>query len=179
MLQPLHAHSVSMNNCRSKIILPTLFAALFLLAGCLPSPYYQKTAPIPQSQWEYGFQPSFKFEIKDTTAFYNLYFLIRHTEVYPFSNIWLQVNTKMPGDSVFQHARIEIPLAEPTGKWLGRGMGDIWEQRMPISRNDAAALFKKAGVYEIKFVQDMRVNPLPEILQVGLRIEKIGSRKKP
>jgi gliding motility-associated lipoprotein GldH len=117
-------------------------------------------------------------EIKDTAALYHLYFIVRHTEAYPFSNIWMSIYTKHPGDSTFDRSRIEIPLAETSGKWLGRGMGEIWEQRMPITRNDNPMVFKKPGVYEIRFGQDMRVNPLTEILQVGLRVEKVGYRKR-
>jgi gliding motility-associated lipoprotein GldH len=147
-----------------------------VLSGCLPSPYFQKNTPMPKGQWAYAYQPSYRFEIKDTAAVYNLYFLIRHTELYPFSNIWLNIYTKMPGDTSFQETRIEIPLAEASGKWLGRGMGDVWEQRMPITRNDAPMIFAKAGTYEIRFEQAMRVNPLPEIMNVGLRVEKKGRK---
>lgn len=148
-----------------------------LLTGCLPSPYYQKNTPVPRAQWTYNFQPTYQFEISDTTALYNLYFIIRHTEVYPYSNIWLNIYTKMPGDSTFQQARIEIPLAEPSGKWLGRGMGDIWEQRMPITRNDGPMIFNRKGMYQIKLEQAMRINPLPEVLNIGLRVEKAGRRR--
>jgi len=156
-----------------------IFSAVIILAGfsgCLPSPYYQKDVVVPQYAWGYSFQPSFRFEIADTTALYNLYFIIRHTEAYPFSNIWMWVYTKQPGDTSYMRSRIEIPLAEPSGKWLGRGMGEIWEQRMPITRNDNPMQFNRPGVYEIKLEQNMRINPLPEVLQIGLRVEKLGHR---
>ncbi len=117
-----------------KVIILFLFIASLSLSGCLPSPYYQKDVAIPQYAWNYDYKPAFRFEIKDTAALYNLYFIIRHTETYPFANIWMWIHTKQPGDSVAQKSRIEIPLAETSGKWLGRGMGEIWEQRMPITR---------------------------------------------
>lgn len=147
-------------------------AIVLLFNSCLESPYYQKEYPIPGTRWDYNLQPSFKFEVTDTTSLYNLHFLIRHTGAYPYSNIWLMVYTKKPGDTTFEKTRIEIPLAEPSGKWLGRGMGEIWEQRMPISREGDTVMLRKAGTWEIKFGHNMRINPLPEVLQVGLRIEK-------
>ncbi len=152
--------------------------ALLFLAGCMPSPYYQKAVSVPHTAWDYSFQPAFEFEIEDTAALYNLYFLIRHTEAYPYSNIWLWVYTTEPGDTIAERSRIEIPLAEKSGKWLGRGMGSIWEHRMPITRNDAPMVFPRPGRYEIRFEQNMRVDPLPEVLQVGLRLEKIGHRQQ-
>lgn len=142
------------------------------LGSCVPSPQYQKEYAIPQNEWKYDFRPTFKFDITDTNARYNLYFLIRHTETYPNSNIWIWVYTKKPGDSTFEKTRLEIPLAEPSGKWMGRGMGTIWEQRLPISNDGDTVMLRKKGTWEIRFEQNMRVNPLPEVLQVGLRVEK-------
>jgi gliding motility-associated lipoprotein GldH len=148
-----------------------------LLTGCMPSPYYQKQYSVPQNAWQYQFKPSFKFDITDTAARYNLSFLIRHTEAYPYSNIWVWVHIKQPGSDSFERSRIEIPLAEATGKWMGRGMGEIWEQSMPVTTNANATIFNKTGTYEIQLEQNMRINPLPEVLQVGLRVEKEGRNK--
>ncbi|HTN46755.1 MAG TPA: gliding motility lipoprotein GldH [Flavipsychrobacter sp.] len=156
-----------------------LASSVFFLNGCMPSPYYQKSYTLPGNEWAYSHAPAFKFEIDDTAAMYNLYFIIRHTEAYPFSNIWLWIYTKQPGEKTFQKSRIEIPLAEPSGKWLGRGMGEIWEQRMPITQDNQPMVFSKPGIYEIRFEQNMRINPLPEILQVGLRVANMGHRKAP
>ncbi len=156
-----------------------IFALLISLAGCMPSPYYQKQYSVPGNAWHYNFKPSFKFEVTDTNSLYNMYFIIRHTEAYPFSNIWLMVHTKKPGDTVFEDTRLEVPLAEASGKWLGRGMGEIWEQRLPISREGDNLILHKKGTWEIIIEQDMRTNPLPDVLQVGLRVEKATKSKLP
>lgn len=155
-----------------------LVCSAIFLPGCMPSPYYQKDFTIPRNEWSTQYKPTFKFEITDTASVYNLYFIIRHTEAYPFSNIWIRVHTKQPGDSVFEKSRLEIPLADAAGKWLGRGMGEIWEHRMPMTRNDNPMFFNKPGVYELMFEQNMRMNPLPEVLQVGLRLEKVDKPKQ-
>ncbi len=155
---------------RTYILVFSLIAIAF--GSCVSSPHYQKEYAIPQNEWKYDYRPSFKFDITDTNARYNLYFLIRHTETYPNSNIWIWVYTKKPGDSTFEKTRLEIPLAEPSGKWMGRGMGTIWEQRLPISNDGDTVMLRKKGTWEIRLEQNMRVNPLPEVLQVGLRVEK-------
>jgi gliding motility-associated lipoprotein GldH len=67
--------------------------------------------------------------------------------------------------------RVELPLANKEGKWLGSGMGDIFEHRIPIQQN---ARFDKQGMYHFSFEQNMRLNPLPHIMSVGLRVEKAG-----
>lgn len=149
------------------------FNFLCILSGCLPAPYYHKEEAIPQNAWNYNFKPSFTFDITDTNAAYQPYFLIRHTQAYPYCNLWVWVYVKTPGDTLVKKERINITLAEPTGKWLGRGMGEIYEQRMPFSFGDSVSLNRK-GAYTISFEQNMRINPLPDVLNVGLRLEKTG-----
>ena len=153
-------------------IMILLLVLSLTFTGCIQSPYYQKEYNMQQNMWAYNNKPTFKFEVTDTNALYNLYFLIRHTEAYPYSNIWVWVYTKKPGSKTFEKTRLEIPLAEPSGKCMARGMGSIWEQRMPISNDGDTVMLRKKGVWEIQIEQNMRVNPLPEVLQVGLRIEK-------
>ncbi len=151
-----------------------LIICCLCLGGCLNSPYYQKEVAVPQNAWQWQYQPVFKVNIPDTNARYTTFFVIRHTEAYAYFNIWMWVYAKAPGDSTFTRLRVNIPLAESSGKWMGRGMGEIWEQYMPVTLSDKGSLFTKPGTYEIKLEQNMRSNPLPEILNVGLRIEKVN-----
>ena len=139
----------------------------------MPSPYYQKEETIPKAEWAYNFKPTFTFDIKDTGIFYQPSFLIQHTQAYPYSNIWLWGSIKSPGDSNTIKERINITLAEASGKWLGRGMGEIYEQRMLLNLGDSVK-FNKPGTYKISLEQNMRINPLPDVLHVGFRLEKVG-----
>lgn len=154
----------------NRIFIPLVLS--LLMYGCVSSPYYQKEYAIPGNEWPSDFKPSFKFEVTDTIATYDMQFLIRHTEAYPYSNIWLIADVKKPGDSTFERTRVEVPLAEPTGKWLGRGMGEIWEQHMPLNLEGDEKLFNIPGMWEIRLSQNMRIDPLPDVLQAGLRVEK-------
>lgn len=154
-------------------LLIVVFVSL-LLYGCLPSPYYQKQEPIPQNAWNYNFTPTFKFDVMDTMASYQPYFIIQHTQAYPYSNLWMWLYIKEPGATAFKKQRVNIVLADAAGKWKGRGMGAIYEERVYLSLGDSVRL-NRAGTYEIKLEQNMRVNPLPEVLHVGLRVEMPGS----
>ncbi len=145
-----------------------------LLGSCLPSPYYQKQEPIPQNQWNYNFNPVFKFDITDSAAHYRPYFIIQHTQAYPYSNLWMWMYIKTPGSNNIKKERVNIVLADAAGKWKGRGMGAIYEERIYLDLGDSVR-FDRNGSYEIKLQQDMRVNPLPEILHVGMRIEMVGT----
>lgn len=149
---------------------------LCILPGCLPAPYFQKEEAIPQNVWAYSFKPSFTFDITDSTVSYKPSFLIRHSQAYPYSNLWVLLYIKMPGDSIIKKERVNIVLAEPTGKWLGRGMGEIYEQRLPLNLGDSIQ-FNRTGTYQVSIEQNMRINPLPEVMNVGLCIEKDVPRR--
>src|SRR5690606_16103903 len=118
---------------------------LLLLASCRPAPQYQDHFNIPGSAWNASFQPEFEVTIDDTAAAYQLFLLIRHTEVYPYSNSWINMESKAPGDTVWARARVEIPLAAPSGQWLGRGAGELWEQQVPITTPAHPAFFARKG----------------------------------
>jgi gliding motility-associated lipoprotein GldH len=153
-----------------------LLLCIALLSGCLESPYYQKQAGIPQNLWNYKYMPSFEFEVTDTTCLYDVYFLVRHTNAYPFSNIWMNIHTQQPGDTTSSKQRVNVLLAASSGinsgQWLGRGMGEIYEHKMRITHEGDSAILSRKGKYIFRFEQNMRINPLPEILQVGLRVER-------
>lgn len=150
---------------------------LLLAAACKPPKMdtYEKNLEVPGHEWAYDYKPSFDIKIQpeDTAYLYNICVNIRHTDAYPYSNIWVLVGTQYPGDSIAKEQRVELPLADVTGKWAGSGLDDIYEHRIFIQQN---AIFNKPGTYKFTFEQNMRQNPLPHVMNVGLRIEKAGTR---
>lgn len=150
---------------------------LLLAAACKPPKIdtYEKNLEVPGHEWAYDYKPSFDIKIQpeDTAYLYNICVNIRHTDAYPYSNIWVLVGTQYPGDSIAKEQRVELPLADVTGKWAGSGLDDIYEHRIFIQQN---AIFNKPGTYKFTFEQNMRQNPLPHVMNVGLRIEKAGTR---
>ena len=62
-----------------------------------------------------------------------------------------------------------MTLADDKGQWLGDGMGDIWDNRALFRER---MRFPQSGLYTFEIEQAMRQNPLPQIMDVGLRIER-------
>jgi len=60
-------------------------------------------------------------------------------------------------------------LANEKGKWLGSGIGDIYEIQIPYKKN---VRFPYPGKYSFTFEQAMRIEELSFVYDVGLRIEK-------
>ena len=150
-------------------MIPILLLTL-LAASCIKIDQFEKTAQIPSRQWFYNNTPAFTFHITDTSSLYNLYIVLRHTDAYNYSNIWLRLGTQFPRDSMhFQN--INLTLASDAKGWDGTGIDDIFEVRENISRGPI--LFKKPGDYTFSVSQIMRENPLENILNVGVRLEKV------
>lgn len=131
---------------------------------------FEKHVAIPGYLWNYAFHPSFDVDITDTSARYNIYVTIRHTNDYPFSNLWVLITSDYSGEKPITQ-RVELPLADREGRWLGSGIDNIYDQRISIQQN---ARFNKTGLYHFSFEQNMRVDDLPHVMSVGLRIEKIA-----
>ena len=149
-----------------------MLVAIVSWSGCISSDSYEKNIAIPSLQWQAKYTPTYRFQISDTTDSYSLFLLLRHTDNYPFANIWLHVFLKEPGNTNATKQVIEVPLAQADGKWLARKFHEIIEHKMPLHANGSPIHFTKTGTYEISIEQIMRVNPLPEIMSVGIRLEK-------
>ena len=147
-----------------------IFCGLILFTSCDKNRIYEKNVTIDKYIWDSKVKPVFTVDIADTSVLYNLYINVRHAEIYPFQNIWLIVSTKFP-DGTTASRRIEVMLADEEGKWFGEGLGDIWDYRSLIQEN---AFFDKPGTYTFSLEQNMRVDPLPGVMSIGMRIENTG-----
>lgn len=124
--------------------------------------------------WFRSAQPEFTFDNKDTNQIYDVYINVRNAESYPFRNLFMFLHTTYP-NGVKTTDTIECILADEKGKWLGSGMGDLYDNSIIYKKNTR---FKQPGKYKFAFEQAMRygdknvIDPLPLIMDVGITIEK-------
>lgn len=140
----------------------------YILLSCTTIDLYEKSVTIPRHAWESSFRPSFDFTIKDTTVTYKLFLILRHNEKYNYNNIYVNVYVKGPGQDTIQKIQQDLVLATNEKGWLASGMDDIYDHRIPLGPEQSL----KAGNYKFTIEQIMRENPLNNVLNVGLRIEK-------
>jgi len=153
----------------SKKIIGAFF--VLCLSACQDTGLYEKVVFLPDHEWTYQNKPSFTFQVTDTASNYQVYFLMRHSDAYEYNNLWINISSKLPGDTIARDQQFEIPLSNAKG-WLGSGMDDIFDHRVLLYKNPVK--FGKPGIYEIKIRQDMRVDPLRYVHNVGLRLEKVN-----
>jgi len=154
-----------MNRIKKNFLL--LVPCILFLVSCTTVDLYEKNTFLPGHEWKSSLTPEFIFTIKDTTTLYQMYFVFRHNEKYNYNNIWINFYSQPPGDTVHK-APYELVLATNEKGWLASGMDDIYEHRLKLT--DAIKL--KAGEYKFRIENIMREDPLMNVLNIGLRLEK-------
>lgn len=118
--------------------------------------------------WSYTEKVQIPFVIANPDQLYNLYVNLRLTSKYKYSNIFLLIHLTGP-DGKKTTERKEFRLALPDGEWLGSGSGNLYSFQMPFKENYK---FPLKGKYVIELEQNMRDNPLNNISDAGVRVEK-------
>ena len=140
------------------------------LYACAKIDVFEKNTAFKNQEWQGTVKPTVTFAITDTASLYNLYVVLRHSDAYNYNNIWMNVLTQSPGDTVRKQS-LNLILADNKTGWLGSGTDDIFEHRIRITSSPIQ--FKKSGDYKFAFEQLMREDPLEHVLNVGLRIERV------
>ena len=148
-----------------------------IITSCNKNVVYSKYERIDEEKgWPAKQLINFETEMKDTLQLYDVYINVRNAESYPYRNLFMFLHTTYPnGDMSID--TIECVLADEQGHWLGKGMGDLYDNSIFFKKN---AHFKQAGKYKFAFEQTMRygnkneIDPLYLIMDVGISIEKAG-----
>lgn len=140
---------------------------ILLLGSCKSDVVYDQNLFLPAEGWHYKNKAAFDITIDDTTHYHNFFINLRINSDYEYSNLYVLMYGKSPaGDSTVR--RIDLTLAAPDGKWLGKGTASVISYRIPIIQKYAP----KPGTYHFEIEQNMRVNTLPNVINVGIAVEK-------
>jgi gliding motility-associated lipoprotein GldH len=117
-------------------------------------------------QWKQG--KKFTFTVEDSTYYYSLICGLRIQTGYSYSNIWMVY--KLDGPVSSQKNQFEIVLSDNTGKWLGKGQGNL----ISYEKSFVSGLKLKPGQYTVELAQNMRDEKLSGVSDVGLKVVKTG-----
>jgi gliding motility-associated lipoprotein GldH len=146
---------------------------LFLLAiitgiSCTRVDLYEKSVSLPGHSWPNNLKPAFDFDITDSVPAYKVFMVLRHNDKYNYNNIYVNLYIKGPGQDTATKFQRDLVLGNNEKGWLGRGMDDIYEHRILLAEQNF-----KTGTYHFTLEQIMRENPLMNVLNAGIRVEKI------
>ncbi len=152
--------------------LSNLFLLLFLfLFACDSSRIFEGYKDFNNQKWSARETVSFSFEVQEINTPYTIYYQVRNMLSYPYYNIYVTYELTDADGKVITSKMIESNLMHPqTGEPLGKSAGsDVFDNRFPLLENYR---FAQAGTYQIRLRQYMRMDELPDILAVGIRVEK-------
>jgi gliding motility-associated lipoprotein GldH len=127
---------------------------------------FEKSHDFSDHSWGSGESPAFDIVAEDTSKAYNFIVVLRTTQDYEYSNVWVFMHTKNPNG---EHRKdtLNFPLADPSGKWLGKKTGTVVEHELLIGWNKK---FPLIGKYQIRFEQAVPDPELAHVLDLTLRI---------
>lgn len=146
-------------------IILLLFVGLF---SCTNNVVYELNHDFENEAWHKDSSLVFNVDITDTNQIYHIFFNTRITGQYEQSNLFLFINTDFP-NNISSRDTLECILAQPDGKWLGKGFGNIWSNKIAYRKY---IKFPYSGMYTFEIEQAMRTDNLPYVLDAGISIEK-------
>lgn len=158
-----------MNNLKAFLLLAAGITITFF-SGCDTNNIIDNNISMPSRNWSYVNKVKAVVEITEPAKAYNIYFKLRHTADYGYSNIFVLFHLKELGQKRASR-RYEYRLAQPDGQWNGAGSGNLYTYTLPLLTNYK---FPKAGKYELEIEQNMRDNPLKEISDAGIKVSAIA-----
>ena len=148
-----------------KICFGILF--ILLIVCCNTNEIFDKTYSFSSDNWNHDQVVDFEFTVSDTARPYDLYLQLRNSGVYSYSNIWLFVETLAPNGNLLRDT-LEITLADNTGRWLGKGIGNLNEMQVPYKQN---VYFINRGIFKVSIQHAMRDSTLNGIMDIGFRLQ--------
>lgn len=141
---------------------------LLILAGCQPGVVFDDNKNLPGNVWKSGQVIRFDVDLQDTVSIHKFYLSLRHETSYRYANLFLFIHTTYPNGREANDT-VECILADPSGKWLGKGITDIRDFQVLLRRG---LRFPQTGTYIFELEQAMREPELTGVMDIGLRIVK-------
>lgn len=142
--------------------------ALLLFASCDTAKVYEEYQSIPTDGWLTSNSIDFEIEIEEQEGVLVDYLIgMRNNNEYLYSNIFLFADIESPS-GIHQLDTLQYLLAEPSGKWIGTGVGAIKYNLFKFKEEQSLT----SGLYKIKLSHGMRNDVLMGIEDLGFRIER-------
>ena len=143
------------------------FIASCFFISCGKEVVYSKYQPIQDKIWDKQSEYFFTFQMTDIAIPYNISLQLRHSDLYPYQNLWIFYEEQQPSNISVKDT-IEWMLADDYGKWTGNGI-TLFQNRFLLKERYH---FPDTGKYTISLRHGMRDDRLKGIENIGIFIEK-------
>ena len=151
-----------------KAKLSIILLGFVLFVSCNDNSIFQQNKQIYENGWNKDSTANFVVSITDTLSDFNIYINVRNTNDYPTENLYLFVKTISPQEN-FIIDTVNLFLADPYGRWTGKKVSRIWDNKFLFRKN---VKFANTGKYTFIIQQGMRYDILDGISDIGIQIEQ-------
>ncbi len=149
------------------------FLFVLLLFGCGPDYILDQKYDIEKSEWTYADTLNFEVDIQDSLKIYNIHLKIEHSTEFPKQNMYIMIHTQFPsGERISE--KLSVELANLGGGWYGDCNSEWCQFSLPIQEG---AFFNAIGKHTFTLEQYMRIDPVPGIKNISLKIEDTGKSR--
>lgn len=145
-------------------ILPVAAAGLLLAAASAchrVDDGHSEWQTLPSEGWAYGDTLVFNADSADTLRARDIIISLRHTDAYPYANLWLELSYAS-GDTIVADS-VNIAVADEFGRWLGSGNGASMQLEDTIRTR-----YRVSPGSPLRLRHILRVDTLRELDQIGV-----------
>ena len=130
----------------------------------------EKTITLPKHQWQRSYNAFIDLDVADSGQHF-IYFVVRHSEKFGYTHLPVRITIQdtAKNSGPFVKMRLNAPLVRADDGWAGSNMDDLYYRRIRIT----TPVLLKQGRYRFTLQHEMKEDPLPNILDVGVAIDKI------
>lgn len=153
------------------LVLTILLGILLLSSSCHRRVMYSSFYDMPTEGWHKDSILTFSYTPTDSVHDYSIRFVVRHTNQYPYQNMWLFVNHYVNDSVCLEADTVECILADDYGRWYGKGIS-VYELPMVYMESYHYKRSSCNTIFTLTLQQGMRSEMLRGIQNIGVEIVK-------
>lgn len=151
-----------------QLLIPFLFLT-FIFMSCDENRVFDDYKSMEDYKWNINAPVRFEVNVQDSSEYCNIFLKVRNNQDYENKNLWMFVKLISPNGEIEIDSKLDCTLADDEGRWLGKGLGDIYDSSHKLKENFR---FKHSGIYTFEIIHGMRKSILSGVRDIGLRVEK-------
>ena len=144
--------------------------SILLTTSCIKHTVYHQYQSVPSNmEWSKQDTLSYQILLPDSLKPYHLAFEIRHTDRYPYQDLWAEINQNLTDSNVWEKDTIRFKLCNSQGNWAGEGnAANLYVYTHPSGTFTP----KQTGLRKVFITSLMKDSVLKNISDIGIKIER-------
>lgn len=156
------------NNFFKPQFVLSLLSIIFFVSCNQNQVFSENNRDFPMNRWLKVDVQEFQPKIVDVASSYNLYLNFGHIYEFQFESIPVEVIVKSPSGTT-EHFKVRLQVLDENKKDVGDCVGDICDLKHLVKEG---MVFKEKGTYIISVQNRFNNSFVPNVLAVGVSIEK-------